>query len=71
MHPLLSHRISPAVTAQYATKMARTNMPTNTSMHKMNQRHRVPVFKASGLRIAEMNAGTSPMAGSTECEATP
>jgi vacuolar-type H+-ATPase subunit B/Vma2 len=71
MVPLLNHRIDPAVSNQYSTKMIRRKMAMNISIHMINQRHRVPVFKASGLTMAEMNAGTSPRAGSTDCDAMP
>jgi len=71
MVPLLSQPMLLAVMMKNGIKMLNRKTATNVSMHRINQDHRGLVFRASGLRIAEMNAGTRPRAGSTAAVVTP
>ena len=69
--PLLSQLMLPAVMMKKGIKMLNRKTATNVSMHKINQVHRGLVFRASGLKIAEINAGTNPRAGNTAAVVTP
>jgi len=67
----LSIHVWLAVTSQNGIKIPKRKLTTTMSMHKMNHCHRALVFRASGLRMAERNAGTNPRDGSTERDTTP